>query len=87
MTIDTRSYAEIYDSLDSYQRSELISALMKDMGCADSTLRNYRLENREPSYLRLMQMAKTIKRVLKIQVSPAYLFPNGSYAKSQRAGR
>lgn len=85
--IDTRSYAEIYDSLDSFQRSELISALMKDMICADSTLRNYRLGNRAPKPIYQRQMAKTIKRVLGIEVSLAHLFPDSQYAKRLRADR
>ncbi len=87
ITIDTRSYKEIYDSLDSKGRSDLTSNLMKDLSCSDSTLRNYRLNNRNPHPPVQKIMVKTIRRVTGINASAAYLFPESSYAKSLRQER
>lgn len=82
MAVDTRSYNQIWATLNASERSELTSALMRDLGCADSTLRNYRLDNRTPSPLHQKVMARTIARVTGISASPAFLFPDGRYAKA-----
>lgn len=86
-TIDTRSYTEIFDSLAPLEKARLTSNLMKDLVCADSTLRNYRLDNRQPSPSVQKQMVKTIRRVTGIQTSAEFLFPDSAYAKSLRRER
>lgn len=73
--IDTRTFGEIYDSLNEVKQAELRERIKFLCKCSDSAIRNWKLGNRRPHPVFQVQITTAVNKILKIKSAPEFLFP------------
>lgn len=75
-SVDTRTFPEIFDSLDQYWRTELKVKMMLRMRISEVTFYNWaKGASRPRNFSAQKDVAVILKSVLKVNAHPGYLFP------------
>jgi len=78
ISLDTRTFPEIFQSLEPYWRNELRIKMTLRMRISEVTFYNWAKGAARPqSYSSQKEASAIIKSVLKLNVHPAYLFSKG----------
>lgn len=72
--IDTRTFGEIYDSLNEVEKFEVREKIRSLSLCSEAGIRNWRTGHRRPQPVHQMNIVKAFKSI-GIVTAPSFLFP------------
>lgn len=73
--IDTRTFGQIYDSLQRVEQYDLRERIRKVSMVTEPTIRNWKNGFRKPEVVHQVNVCKVLKQLFGIESSPKYLFP------------